>query len=50
MLTNLKIALAAAIVFGTLAPSFAKDRFHHRHGQPSTQYSDSAQTDLYKGW
>ncbi len=50
MLTNLKLVLAAALVFGTLAPSFAKDRPHRQGGQPSAQYEESWQTDLYKGW
>ncbi len=49
MLTNLKLALAAAIVLGTLAPSFARDRVSTHIGQSAAQY-EPAQTDLYKGW
>ncbi len=49
MLTNLKLILAAALVFGTLAPSFARDRVSPHFGQPDAQYQP-AQTDLYRGW
>jgi hypothetical protein len=38
MLPKISLALAATILFGTLAPGFAKERLQRHQGQPGIEH------------